>query len=403
MFSLTTATQKIKRLNKRIRLISGGTSASKTISVLLYLISRAQYDTTPTLTSVVSESFPHLRRGAMRDFLNIMQDHGYYTDDRWSKTDYTYTFETGSKLEFFSADQSDKVRGPRRDRLFVNEVNNVGKEAWEQLVIRTREFVVADWNPVADFYIYEDYGLEDEIAPSSTDEDAEFIILTYKDNEALEPAIIKEIEKRAARDRNWGLVYAQGKRGDTLAKIYKGWNILQAVPDDARLTRRGMDFGYSNDPSTIVDIYEYSGGYVLDQRLYRKGMSNKALADYLNGLEEPQTLVIADSAEPKSIDELESYGIVVLPAQKGAGSLSQGIQYMQEQKIYITQRSIDGLKEYRNYLWQTDKNGKIINVPEGGLDHFLDAARYGMENIKPKPVTSFHKPSNMMRRKHGVH
>jgi len=125
MFSQTTATKKVKALNKRIRVVCGGTSASKTISILLYLIARAQSDTRPTLTSIVSESFPHLRRGAMRDFLNIMQEHGYYDESRWSKTDFTYTFETGSKLEFFSADQPSKVRGPRRDRLFVNEGNNI--------------------------------------------------------------------------------------------------------------------------------------------------------------------------------------------------------------------------------------------------------------------------------------
>ena len=150
MFKATTATKKIVAMNKRIRLVAGGTSASKTISILLYLISRAQSDTSPTLSSVVSESFPHLKRGAIRDFINIMEAHGYFEDGRWNKSESTYTFETGSKLEFFSADQPGKVRGPRRDRLFVNEANNVDKESWDQLLLRTREFAYADWNPVAD-------------------------------------------------------------------------------------------------------------------------------------------------------------------------------------------------------------------------------------------------------------
>lgn len=400
MFVQTTATLKVKNLRRRIRLIAGGTSASKTISVLLYLIAMAQTDKTPTLTSVVSESFPHLRRGAMRDFLNIMQEHGYYKDAQWSKTEFTYTFETGSKLEFFSADQSDKVRGPRRDRLFCNELNNVAREAWEQLVIRTREFAIADWNPVADFYVYEDYGLDDD-NQTAEDEDTDFLILTYRDNEALEPAIIKEIEGRALRNKNWGRVYAQGKRGDTEAKIFKNWPILDEIPVDARLTRRGLDFGYSNDPSALVDVYEWNGGYILDQRLYRKGMSNKQLADFINGLEYSQTIIVADSAEPKSIDELISYGLVVLPAQKGPGSINQGIQYMQDKLIWITKRSVDGIKENRSYLWQTDKDGKIINVPEGGNDHFLDAARYGMENLKPKPMVTAFKPAKMLQRKYS--
>lgn len=400
MFFSTTATKKIKQLRKRIRLIAGGTSASKTISALIYLIAKAQSDVKPTLTSIVSESFPHLRRGAMRDFLNIMQEHGYYKEANWSRTEYTYTFETGSKIEFFSADQSDKVRGPRRDRLFVNEVNNILREAWEQLVIRTREFVIADWNPVADFWIYEDYELDDSPA-STSNEDADFLILTYRDNEALEPAIIKEIETRAARNKNWGRVYADGKRGSTEAKIYKNWPVLEGVPEDARLVRRGLDFGYSNDPACLVDIYEYNGGYVLDQRLYRKGMSNKALADFINSLEWTNTMVVADSAEPKSIDELSSYGIVTMPAMKGPGSLNQGIQYLQDKLIWITKRSVDGIKENRTYLWQTDKNGKIINVPEPGNDHFLDAARYGLENLKPKPKHMSYKPEAMMNRKYA--
>jgi phage terminase large subunit len=137
MFAATTATKRVIKLDKRIRLLAGGTSASKTISILLYLIARAQSDKTPTLTSIVSESFPHLKRGCIRDFLTILQTHNYYDDNRWNKSDFTYTFETGSKIEFFSADMPSKVRGPRRDRLFVNEANNVARESWEQLLLRT--------------------------------------------------------------------------------------------------------------------------------------------------------------------------------------------------------------------------------------------------------------------------
>jgi phage terminase large subunit len=176
MFKETTATKRISALTKRIRCIQGGTSASKTISALLYLIARAQMDKTPTLTSVVSESFPHLKRGAMRDFLLIMEQHNYYDDKRWNRSDYVYTFETGSKIEFFSADQPGKVRGPRRDRLFINEANNVPYEAFDQLEVRTKEFIIIDWNPVAEFWVYDHViGKRD---------DAEHIILTYRDNEA---------------------------------------------------------------------------------------------------------------------------------------------------------------------------------------------------------------------------
>ena len=384
-YQATTATHKLLKLRKRIKLVPGGTSAGKTISTLQILIDKAQSDETPKLTSVVSESMPHLKRGAIRDFLNIMQEHGYFNAELWNKTDKIYTFETGSVIEFFSADQPSKVRGPRRDRLYVNEANNIAQESWEQLLFRTREEAWADWNPTTDFYMYELYGLNDE-GPviTSTDHRVDPIILTYKDNEALEPAIVEEIEMKAASSKAWGRVYAEGKRGELEGLIYTNWRTVDEIPHEARLERRGLDFGYTNDPTAIVDIYSYNGGYILDERLYQKGMSNKQIADFIKNLNDPRTLVIADSAEPKSIDELTSYGLVVLPANKGQGSVLQGIQKLQDAQISVTKRSTNLQKERRNYMWLTDKDGRVINVPMDMWNHALDAARYGFETLKPK-------------------
>jgi phage terminase large subunit len=384
MYQLTTATKKILKLEKRIRAVAGGTSAGKTISILQILIDMAQSDTKSTLTSVVSESFPHLKRGAIRDFLNIMQAHGYYKDDAWNRTDYIYTFETGSKIEFFSADQPSKVRGPRRDRLFGNELNNIDKESWEQLLIRTREVAFADWNPVVEFYMYTEYiGFRDDV---------DFLILTYKDNEGLSQQIIDEIERRKD-NKAWWQVYGLGQLGEVEGRIFTGWNIIDTVPHEARLERRGLDFGYSADPAAIVDVYYYNGGYILDERLYRKGMSNKALADFLTNLERTQTLVVADSAEPKSIDELKLYGVNVLPAQKGPGSINQGIQYVQDQKISVTKRSVNLIKEYRSYMWKFDRDGKQLPVPEGGNDHALDAVRYAFDGQMRKTEVEIYTPA----------
>lgn len=402
MFIETTATKKLLKLRKRIRLAAGGTSAGKTISILQILIDMAQSDTVPTLTSVVSESFPHLRRGAIRDFLNILQAHHYYDDNRWSKTEFTYTFETGSKIEFFSADQPGKVRGPRRDRLFVNEANNVPKESWVQLLLRTRQFAYADWNPVTDFFMYEDYGLQDEHGAATSDPDTDFLILTYKDNESLETAIINEIEKRRI-NKQWFRVYGEGKRGELEGLIFKNWKIIDDIPHEARLERRGLDFGYSVDPSALVDIYVYNGGFILDERLYQKGMSNRQIADFIRNIEQPQTLLIPDSSEPKSIDELSSYGLNVLPAQKGPGSVNQGIQYVQDQQISVTKRSVNLIREQRNYMWKTDKDGNSMNVPEDMWNHGMDAIRYGMESLKPKHnEVHVYKPTKMLQRKHRM-
>lgn len=165
-------------------------------------------------------------------------------------------------------------------------------------------------------------------------------------------------------------------------KVYNGWNMdFEDIPFEARLERYGLDFGYSNDPTSIVAIYKYNGSFIVDEITHQKGLSNKQIAEILLNI--PKALVVADSAEPKSIDEIASYGISMLPSQKGQGSVLQGIQYVQDQKISVTKRSINIAKEYRNYLWKTDKEGKVINTPESGWDHSMDAIRYGLESLKP--------------------
>ncbi len=358
-------------MEKRLRCVQGGTSASKTISILLYLIHFAQTDKISTLTSIVSESFPHLKRGVMRDFLNILEQQEYYKDDRWNRTDYIYTFESGSKIEFFSADQPDKVRGPRRDRLFINEANNIPFAAFDQLEVRTKEYVFLDWNPTNSFWFYEEL--------QSKRDDVEHMILTYKDNEALDAEIVKSIEQRK-NNKAWWKVYGEGQLGEVEGKIYKDWQIIDEIPHEAKLERYGMDFGYSNDPTAIVAIYRYNGGFIFDEVTYQKGLSNKQIADILKATD--RAIVFADSSEPKSIDEIKSYGINIFPAQKGQGSVNQGIQFVQEQRVSVTKQSVNLIKEYRNYLWITDKDGKILNIPEDGNDHCLDAIRYSMETYR---------------------
>lgn len=377
----TKAYRKIKALKKRIRLIAGGTSASKTVSVIMWLYVLAQHDATPTITSIVSESFPHLRRGAMRDFKAMLEAQNAFHDEQWNRTDYIYTLANGSQIEFFSADQPAKVRGPRRDRLFLNEANNIPLETADQLIIRTNEFIFADWNPVNEFWAYTE--------PRFKENDVDFITLTYKDNEALNASIVKEIEMHKGNKR-WWQVYGLGQLGEIESRIYTGWKLdVNEIPQEAKLVRKGLDFGYSNDPSSLIDIYYYNGGYILDELLYGKGLSNKQIFDVYSNSK--KALTIADSAEPKSIAELRELGMLVLPCTKGADSVNQGIQYVQEQQISVTTRSTNIIKEYRNYTWETDTDGKIINEPIGIWNHAMDAIRYGFNSLKPpKTKSEFH-------------
>lgn len=371
MYTLTTATRKIASLNKKIRGVQGGTSASKTISILLHLIHEAQSDKKPTLTSVVSESIPHLKRGALRDFKNILQAHKYWSDDNWNATDSIYTFETGSQIEFFSTDNGDKLRGSRRDRCFMNEANNCTLDAFDQLEVRTKSYIYLDWNPTIEFWFYTD------VKPHR--EDVDHIILTYKDNEALSQEIIDSIEARKTRTQ-WWKVYGMGLLGEVEGKIYRDWVQIDEIPHEAKLVRRWLDFGYTNDPTAIGDLYEYNGGYILDEIAYQKGMKNKPIADLLLA-QEDQVLTIADSAEPKSIDEISDYDVLITGCEKGPGSITRGIDVVQDQRISYTKRSKNIHREYMNYLYKVDRDGKTLNVPEEGFDHHMDGIRYAIADI----------------------
>lgn len=372
-FSDTTSTRKIFGLKKRIRAVAGGTSASKTISILVWLIDYCQ-STRNELCSVVSESYPHLEKGAMLDFENIMKDRNYWKDELWHATKHVYTFETGSKLEFYSPDTYGKAHGPRRDVLFINEANNLDYKVVDQLIIRTRKVVWMDWNPSIEFYFYT------EMLPNRPD-DIDFITLTYKDNEALDEVTIQEIESHK-NNKSWWQVYGLGQLGTIEGRIYKDWKVIDSIPYEARLERRGLDFGYTNDPTAVVAIYYFNSGYILDEEIYRKGLLNKNIADTINLQTFPETTIVADSAEPKSIDEIKLYGLNIFPAIKGQGSIATGIQFVQSKQISVTSRSTNLLKEYRGYMWQTDKiTGKFIQAPEEGMDHCMDALRYALNSI----------------------
>lgn len=377
-FEPVRATYKLAALDKRIRAAAGGTSASKTISILLLLIDKAILAANKNgqlLISVVSESLPHLKRGAMRDFINIMEGHGYFKESSWNRTDFTYFFSPNVKMEFFGVDSPDKVRGPRRDVLFMNEANNCPWNSFEQLEVRTKDEIWLDWNPTNEFWFYK------EILPNRQ-EDLDFVTLTYKDNEALSESIVKSIEARKY-NKSWWNVYGLGQLGEVEGKIYKDWKIVDSIPHEARLERLGLDFGYANDPAVLVAIYYYNGGYIVDELIHRKLMSNRKIADFITSSGRENVLVVADSAEPKSIAEMLEHGVQIIGAPKGQGSVNQGIGWVQDQRVSMTKRSVNVIDSYRNYMWKTDRDGNILDKPDHEFSDAMDAVRYGLVSLRP--------------------
>jgi phage terminase large subunit len=369
-FQTTTAQSKIARLRKRIRIVQGGTSSSKTFSIIPLLISYA-IENPMSEISIVSESIPHLKRGAIKDFQKIMILCDLYKDSQFNKSDLKYRFKNGSYIEFFSVDQPDKLRGARRDILFVNECNNIDFESYQQLSVRTKKFIYLDYNPTNEFWVHTEL---------MNDIDTDFVVLTYKDNEALDKAIVKEIEKAREKAKtssyweNWWKVYGLGQLGSLEGVIFNNWQIIDNIPTEATLLGFGLDFGFSNDPSSLIAVFQWNDKIICDERIYATGLLN---TDIIRLMTQDKRLPIwADSAEPKSIEEIRRAGFNIKSVEKGKDSIVYGISVLQDKEILVTKPSINLIKELRSYSWDKDKAGKKLNKPIDDFNHAIDALRY---------------------------
>jgi phage terminase large subunit len=368
MFIRTTAINKLLELKKFIKGIQGGSSAGKTYGIIPIEIDYA-IKNKGTETSIVSESIPHLKRGAMRDFKKIMMSTNRWIDAHWNATDFRYTFTNGSFIEFFSADNSSKLRGARRDRLYINECNNIDFNSFTELAMRTKHSIFLDWNPSNEFWFHTELKNEDNV---------DFIILTYKDNEAAPQTAVDFIEKAKIKSsissywENWYRVYGLGEIGMLEGVIFSNWKTIDILPKEANLIGIGLDFGYTNDPTAIIEIYNYNGQRIINELKYQTGMLNSDIAKEL-----PKHVpVYADSSEPKSIEEIKRYGITIKGVTKGKDSINYGIDVMQRQEYLVTSNSVNLIKELRAYCWDTDKQGTRLNKPIDTNNHAIDALRY---------------------------
>ena len=376
----TIAFHRLKELQSRIRIVKGGTSASKTVSILCLLINYAIRNDGKEI-SVVSESVPHLRRGALKDFLAILKGLNRYKDSQYNKSTLKYIFTNGSYIEFFSTDQPDKLRGARRTDLYINECNNVPFDAYTQLATRTSGTIWLDYNPSNLFWVDKEL-----IGQPDTD----YITLTYKDNDALPDSIVKEIEKAKEKAKtstywsNWWKVYGLGEQGSLEGVCIPDWKEIDRIPEDARLMAYGMDFGYSVDPTTLIGLYKWNEAYIYDEVLYKKGMLNRDISRFISQQDIKENIV-ADSAEPKSIAELQGYGHSIYGVSKGRDSVVYGINLINQNEIYVTARSKNLKRELQGYVWAKDKEGNTLQKPTGEHPDCIDAARYVLTDQLENP------------------
>jgi phage terminase large subunit len=352
----------------RIILNQGGTRSSKTYSIAQLLIVKALQERGKVYT-VCRKTLPSLKGTAYKDFFNILEQLNLYDPNNHNKSELTYKLN-GNEIEFISVDMPQKIRGRKRHILWLNEANEFSFEDWIQLSLRTTENIYLDFNPSDPYsWIYDNV---------MNREDCTFIKSTYLDNPFLPQDTIKEIERLRELDSNYWTIYGKGEIGSPTETIFRNFNIVKDIPKEAQLIAIGMDFGYTNDPTAIAQVYKLHDSLYLNELLYSKGLTNQDIAYKLRELEVTRQIeIIGDSAEPKSIEEIHRLGFNIKGAKKGADSVNMGIDVLRRYFLKITKNSTNLLNELKHYKWTVDKNGMVINKPATNQhDHLIDAIRY---------------------------
>lgn len=379
MIQQTTALRKVSALRKKIRVIRGGQGAGKTISILILLINHASSKADREIL-ILSSELTKMRLTVIKDFVKLMKEIGIYEESRFLAGT-LYKFPNGSFIKFIGLDMADVGKGLRSDVAYFNEVNKIDFESYRQVASRAK-IVFADYNPDAEFFIDTDV---------VNREDCDFLQLTFMDNELLDPGEREEIlqyklkgynEDGSIKNTYWANlwnVYGLGNIGSLQGVIFPDWQEIDSVPLTAKRRGYGLDFGFTNDPTAIPDVFEDGDNLYLDELLYEHGLTNPALSDRMQFIINKKFDMVADSADPKSIQDLNDKGWYnIYPAKKGEDSVRAGLNLMRAKNIFITKRSTNIIKEFRSYKWRVDKNGKTLNEPEDKNNHAIDAIRYVM-------------------------
>ena len=361
--------------NKKIIVEQGGTRSGKTYNILLFIIFHYCTNNYNKIITICRKTFPSLRATVLRDFLQILNQHHLYLEDNHNKSNSEYNL-FGNLIEFTSLDQSQKIRGRKRDLLFINEGNELFIDDWRQLIFRTQERIILDFNPSDEYHwIY------DEVL---TREDCDFFKTTYLDNPFLEDVIKLEIERLKETDDQYWQIYGLGERATSINTIFK-YVEVNKIPEDAKFISYGADAGFTNDPSTLVSVYIKDYNLYIKEHLYRTMMTTLDLHKTFQETNIQRNPIYFDSAEPRLIAELRRMGWNIFPSLKGRDSVNAGIDLLKRYKIHITSDSANAIQEFRNYKWQEDRSGKTINKPIQKFDHCIDAIRYATYSILSRP------------------
>jgi phage terminase large subunit len=360
--------------------IRGGQGASKTVSIIELLI-QSLCSATKEAT-ILSSELSKMKRTVIRDYKKICKDWGVLENEHdFNKSESKHEYFNGSYLDFLGADVNDVGKGFRRDILYINEADKMDVDTAVQFISRA-SLTIIDYNPDSLFW-GDDYINENN-----------FITLTFEDNEYLADSEVKSILDYKAKgffntdlptesifgdgnikNKYWSnkwRVYGLGLVGNLDGIVFDNWDVIEDVPSGSRLIGIGLDFGYTNDPTAAIEVYQYNGKRILNEIIYRTGMLNGDIAKVLP----KNTFIYADSAEPKSIEEIRRAGVNIMPVTKGADSIMFGIQTMQTQEYLITSKSKNVLNEFQKYIWQKDKRGDTQNKPIDKYNHAIDAIRY---------------------------